>query len=169
MQQGFWQRAGWLAQTWLIGALGVLIAAHTSLGGISYDSALALFVAVVLLSFLNAVLGPMLILLALPFVILTLGLGILVINAGLFLLAGWLVQGFHVGGFLPALWGALVMGVTTMAAHRAFGRPTLGWQARMGRPVDRARRGDDDPPRPPGGGPPRRPPPQVIDVDPEKD
>jgi putative membrane protein len=49
----------------------------------------------------------LLILLTLPATLLTLGLFIFVINALLFQLAGYLVDGFNVGGFWPALLGSL--------------------------------------------------------------
>ncbi len=92
-------------------ALGVLLAALTS-DGISYESPGALLLAVVILSFFNVILKPALIFLALPFVILSLGTGILFINALLFYFAGKLVGGFEVAGFWSALWGALIVSLT---------------------------------------------------------
>lgn len=65
----------------------------------------------------NAVVGPVLRVLGAPVTLLTLGLFALVINAALFLLVGWLSAelglGLRVDGFLPALFGAIVMGITT--------------------------------------------------------
>lgn len=65
----------------------------------------------------NAVVGPVLRVLGAPVTLLTLGLFALVINAVLFLLVGWLSEelglGLRVDGFLPALFGAIVMGITT--------------------------------------------------------
>jgi len=98
---------------WLIMALGVTLATKL-VNGISYDSTQTLIVVVVLLSFLNAIIRPLLLLFTLPFIIFTLGLGVLVINALLFLFVGKLVEGFHVAGFWPAVWGALVVSITNM-------------------------------------------------------
>lgn len=100
----------WLVR-WLIMALGVTLATKL-VNGISCDSTSTLIVVVVLLSFFNAVLRPLLVVVSLPFILLTLGFGLLVINALLFLFVGKLVEGFHVAGFWPALWGALIVSIT---------------------------------------------------------
>ena len=62
-----------------------------------------------------ALLSLLLVLFTLPFIIVTMGLGVLVINALLFLLVGELVEGFHVSGFWSALGGSLVVSLTNMA------------------------------------------------------
>jgi len=98
---------------WLVLALGVTLATKL-VTGITCDSGATLFWVVVLLSFFNAILRPLLVLFTLPFIVLTLGLGVVVINALLFLFVGRLVDGFHVAGFWPALWGSLVVSVTNM-------------------------------------------------------
>ncbi len=98
---------------WLVLALGVTLATKL-VSGITCDSGATLFWVVVLLSFCNAILKPLLVLFTLPFIVLTLGLGVLVINALLFLFVGRLVDGFHVAGFWPALWGALVVSLTNL-------------------------------------------------------
>ena len=98
---------------WLVLAVGVVLATKL-VSGITYDSGGALVAVVVLLSLFNAVLKPLLVLFTLPFILLTLGLGMIVINALLLLFVGRLVDGFHVAGFWPALWGSLVISVTNM-------------------------------------------------------
>jgi len=98
---------------WLVLAVGVVLATKL-VSGITYDSGAALLAVVVLLSLFNAVLKPLLVLFTLPFILLTLGLGMVVINALLLLFVGRLVDGFHVAGFWPALWGSLVISVTNL-------------------------------------------------------
>jgi putative membrane protein len=98
---------------WLVLALGVMLATKT-VSGIRCDDGSTLAAVVLLLSFFNAILKPLLILFTLPFIVLTMGLGVLVINALLFLLVGRLVEGFHVDGFWPALGGAVVVALTSM-------------------------------------------------------
>ena len=65
----------------------------------------------------NAVVRPVVTILSLPFILLTLGLLIFVINALMLLLTSWLSGkiglGFHVDGFWSALWGALIVMVAT--------------------------------------------------------
>jgi putative membrane protein len=111
-----------LLKNWLFVAAGVLLASNTA-SGIHYDSAEALVVAVLLLSACNVFLKPVLMLFSLPFIILTFGVGIWVINALLFLFVGGLVSGFHIDSFGSALWGALVVSVTSALASLFFGAP----------------------------------------------
>ena len=99
---------------WLVLALGVMLATRI-VPGIACSDGRTLFIVVVLLSFFNAILKPLLVLFTLPFILITLGLGVLVINALLFLLVGHLVAGFDVSGFGAAFWGALVVSITNWA------------------------------------------------------
>lgn len=68
----------------------------------------ALWVAIVL-GVLNAVVRPLIILLTLPVTIVTLGIFILVINAGMVMLAARLLDGFRVDGFWSALWFSIAL------------------------------------------------------------
>lgn len=102
---------------WLVLALGVALGAQV-IPGISYDNGRSLLVAVLLLSLFNAVLKPLLLLFTLPFIVLSLGIGIWLINAVLFLLTARLVDGFHVAGFGSALLGALIVSLTNLIMNR---------------------------------------------------
>jgi putative membrane protein len=108
-------------KSWLLVALGVLIASHM-FTGIRYTDTSALVVAVLLLSLCNVFLKPLLMIFALPFIILTFGIGIWMINALLFMLVGNLVVGFSVDSFGDALAGALVVSLTGFVANLVFGR-----------------------------------------------
>ena len=123
---------------WAISALGVLIAASV-IPGISYEKGSDLIVVVLLLSILNAVLRPILVLFALPFVILTMGLGILFINALLFMLVAHWVDGFHVTGFLPAFFGSLIVSLTSLLL---FGVRTVRVGGSRGKPHRRGKSDD---------------------------
>jgi putative membrane protein len=118
-------------------ALGVVISTKT-VPGISYDTGTTLAVVVVVLSFCNAVLKPLLMLFTLPFIILTLGLGIWLINAVLFYFVGHVVKGFQVAGFGSALLGALIVSVTNLVMIRLLrpARPPRRGPPRPVKPVD---------------------------------
>ncbi len=77
-------------------------------------------------SLINAVLRPILSLLGCPVIILTLGLGILLINTLLFYLTGLIGENFGVGftvdGFVPAFLGALIVSVVGMVLNVALHR-----------------------------------------------
>ena len=107
---------------WLVLAIGVMLSTKL-VPGISCDSGTTLVVVVLVLSFFNAVLKPLLLLFSLPFIILSLGLGIWLVNAVLFYFAGRLVDGFHVAGFGSALFGALIVSVTNLVMSRFLTPP----------------------------------------------
>ena len=98
---------------WAILALGVVLATKV-VPGIHYNDGSTLVVVVLLLSFFNAILKPLLVLFTLPFILLTLGLGVIVINALLFLFVGRLVDGFNVDGFWSAVGGAVIVSITNL-------------------------------------------------------
>ncbi|KAB2838017.1 MAG: phage holin family protein [Burkholderiales bacterium] len=79
----------------------------------------ALLVALVL-GLINALVRPILFLLTLPITVLTLGLFIFVLNGLLFWLVANLVPGFSVGGFWPALGGALVYSIISWVLNSVF-------------------------------------------------
>ena len=128
---------------WSILALGVTIATRV-VPGIRCDDASTLLVVVVLLSLFNAVLKPLLVLFTLPFILITLGLGMLLINAFLFLLVSRLVEGFQVESFWSALGGSLIVSVTNLLLAGLFRRgPPRGPGSGRAAPRREAVRGGD--------------------------
>lgn len=122
---------------WLVLALGVMLSTKI-VPGISYDTGTTLLVVVLLLSLFNAVLKPLLLLFTLPFIVLTMGLGIWMINAVLFYFVGRLVDGFQVAGFGSALLGALIVSVTNLVLNRLLTPPRPpGGPGRSGAPAKR--------------------------------
>lgn len=79
--------------------------------------ALTVLVVAVIFGVVNAVLKPIIKVVGCIFYILTLGLFALVVNALLFLLTSWIAKQvdlpFHINGFWPAFWGAIVMTVVS--------------------------------------------------------
>ena len=105
--------------------LAVIIYAVTRLvQGISVDTAggrygeagTYLWVAL-LFAVVNAVVGPVVRLFSLPFVVLTLGLFLLVVNAALLGLTAALSDRFSVAGFVPAVVGGLLIAVFSWIAE----------------------------------------------------
>jgi putative membrane protein len=86
-------------------------------GGSDTERLLRLLLVAVVFGLVNAVVRPVVKLLSLPFIILTLGLLIFVINALMLMLTSWLSGqiglGFHVDGFGTALVGALIITIVT--------------------------------------------------------
>lgn len=103
-----------LLALWIVNALALLALPYVVPTIQVAGFGTALLVAVVL-GLINALLRPLLVLLTLPVTLLTLGLFIFVINALLFLLAGSLIDGFHVGGFWSALFGSIAYSLISWA------------------------------------------------------
>lgn len=108
-------------QSWIVNTLAVLVAVYV-VSGIHYQAPLDLVVAALLLGILNAVLRPILLLLALPLVLFTLGLFTLVINAMvLYLVASFMEPHFSVDGFWSAFWGALIISLVSLVLNALTG------------------------------------------------
>jgi len=97
---------------WILSALLLLLIASI-LPGLHVASFGVAMVAILVMSLLNMLIRPILLLLTLPINLLTLGLFSFIINACLFGLAAWLVPGFEVHNFLTALIGSLLLAVLT--------------------------------------------------------
>ena len=82
--------------------------------GLEVTSFSAGLAAVLVLTFLNLLVRPILFFLTLPLIVLSLGLFLIVVNALLLELTSYLVSGFSVAGFWPAVGGAVVISLVTM-------------------------------------------------------
>lgn len=80
--------------------------------GIRIDDAQTLVLAGVVLGVVNAIIRPITVILTLPLTILTLGLFLLVVNAGMLGLTAWLLRGFHVADFRVAVLASLIVSLT---------------------------------------------------------
>ena len=102
---------------WLLGAVALWIVAKV-VPGIQLNGFGSALVATVVIGIVNAVIGPVLKFLSFPFILLTLGLFLLVINAALLGLAALFTPGFRIRGFFPALIGSLALTVVSWLLRR---------------------------------------------------
>ncbi|MEI6514496.1 MAG: phage holin family protein [bacterium] len=115
---------------WMLTAVAVW--ASTMIHGVYYDDGISLLVAAMILGILNTLVKPILVMVALPLVLMTLGFMMFVINAILLILTSKLVPGFHVEGFWPALGASLIISVVSLilggnrrgSRHRTRNPPT---------------------------------------------
>ena len=95
----------------LISAIAVIISAFF-IPGIKVEGFVEALIFAVVLSILNRILKPLLVILTLPITFLTLGLFYLVINVIMIYMAAWIVSpGFEVQGFLSALLFSIVLSI----------------------------------------------------------
>jgi len=101
----------------IVSSLAVLISAYL-LPGVHVDGILTAILVAVVLSFLNSIVKPLIVLLTIPVTVVTFGFFLLVINALMILLADRLVDGFKVGGFWWALIFSLVLSFITSVLNK---------------------------------------------------
>lgn len=104
---------------WLVTTIAVLVAERL-LPGITCDGWGALLGASLLLGIINAFVRPVLLLLSLPFIIVTMGLFIFVVNALLLLLVSKIIPPFQVDGFWTAFFGAIIISLVSWVLSSFF-------------------------------------------------
>ena len=126
-------------QTWVITTLAVLVAVNVVPGIHFQDNNLWIpFITSLVLGILNAFIRPILMLIALPLLVLTLGLFTLVINMLLLYFVGVLLKPhFVVDSFGSALVGSLIISVVSVALNILTGAGNARVTFRRGqRPPD---------------------------------
>lgn len=108
----------------IISTIAVLVT-DLLLTGVHADDFVAGLLVAVVLSLLNTFLKPLLILLTLPVTLVTLGLFLLVINAGMVMLASHIVDGFRVDGWWWALGFSIVLSIV-QGFLQSLDRPRAG-------------------------------------------
>lgn len=104
---------------WLITALAVLVAERL-LPGVTCDGWGALLGASLLLGIINAFIRPVLLLLSLPFIIVTMGLFIFVVNALMLMLVSSVIPAFHVDGFWNAFFASIIISIVSCLLSSFF-------------------------------------------------
>ncbi len=98
---------GWLANAAAVYATAYLVP------GIHVNGIAAALLVALVLGLINITLKPILQVISAPFIILTLGLFLLIINAAALLLADYFVDGLTINGFLPAVIGSIVISIVS--------------------------------------------------------
>jgi putative membrane protein len=102
---------------WLSNVVALFVAALV-VPGVDYgDQFWALFLAGLVFALVNLVVRPLVVLLALPAVILTLGLALFLVNAFMLYLTDWIVPDFETGSFWSTLGGAVIVWVVNLVLN----------------------------------------------------
>ena len=102
---------------WLAYALAIIFIAWL-IPGISVEGFGSALLVAVVMALVNAFVKPVLQIISLPINVLTLGLFSFVLNALLFMLAGFITPGFEVDGFLSALFGSLILSLLALGIEK---------------------------------------------------
>ena len=96
----------------LLNGLAIVAAAFV-VPGISLAGPVPALIAGLVLGLVNALVRPVLVILTLPFTLITLGLFLLVVNTICLALTAGLVPGFSISGFFAAFVGALIVSIVS--------------------------------------------------------
>jgi putative membrane protein len=103
---------------WAALAVAIWVATLIVPGVVVHGGAATYLWVALLLGLINAFLGPILKLLALPLTLLTLGLFALVVNAALLGITAAISSRFDISGFWPAVAAALIISLVNALVHR---------------------------------------------------
>ena len=104
----------------IIAMLGLFLASQL-VPGVNIAGTGTFILAALLLGLVNAVVRPVAFVLTLPLTIVTLGLFLLVLNAAMFGLVAALLDNFTVSGFGAAIFGALIVSITSTVSSWYIG------------------------------------------------
>lgn len=110
-----------LLLTWILSACALLLVASVY-SGVQVQSFGSALWAVVVISLLNLLVRPILIVLTLPVTLLTVGLFLFILNGLMFWAAANLLSGLSVSGFWAAVWAAILYSLLGLVIDSALGR-----------------------------------------------
>ena len=111
--------AGIVLRTLII-MLGLYLASAL-IPGVHITGTGSMIIAAVLLCLVNAIVRPIAFVLTLPLTVVTLGLFLFVLNAAMFGLVAAMLDGFVVAGFWSAVFGAIIVSITSTIASWYIG------------------------------------------------
>lgn len=100
--------------------LGLFLASQL-IPGVGIEGTGTFIIAALLLGLVNGFIRPVMFILTLPLTIVTLGLFIFVLNAAMFGLVAAMLDNFQVSGFWSALFGAIIVSITSTIASWTIG------------------------------------------------
>ncbi len=105
-----------LILSWFLYALAIIFIAWL-IPGITIENFSSAMLVCVIIALINIFVRPIIQLVTLPINFITLGIFGLIINALLFMLAGYLAPGFEVDGFLSAFLGSIVLSFLSLVIN----------------------------------------------------
>jgi len=112
----------WFVVRWACNVAALWVAAKLLSGvAVTGDTALTLILAGFVFSAANMIVKPVVALLALPLIIVTLGIAYFLVNVLMLFLTSWIVDNFHIDGFWSGVAAALIVWAVNALLH-ALGR-----------------------------------------------
>ncbi len=109
-----------LLYAWIVNVVAIWVAAYF-VDGINYsDDYWILIVAGLVFGLVNFFLKPIVKLLAIPLIIITLGIVLFFINLFMLYITSWIVSGFDIDSFMAAVWATVVITLVNWALHGVY-------------------------------------------------
>jgi putative membrane protein len=105
---------------WLANALSLAVADWV-FDSVEIDGVWPLVIGGAVLGIANTIVKPILTLLALPLIILTLGLALFAINVAMLALAEWIAPDFSINGFWTYIGATIIVSLVNYVLHGLFG------------------------------------------------
>lgn len=106
----------------LIVSAALLLVVESAIRGVHVDGAVPALLAALVLGLVNAFVKPVAVVLTLPLTVLTFGIFYFVVSALMLKLAAAFVPGFRIDGFLPAVWGAMLLAFLNLLVRSMIGQ-----------------------------------------------
>jgi putative membrane protein len=102
--------------------IAAIFVASIFIDGIDYGSKFwVLILAGIVFGLVNLLVKPIVSLLALPVIVITLGIALFFVNLFMLYLTSWIVGPFDINSFGDAIWGTLIIWVVNAILHSVFG------------------------------------------------
>lgn len=109
-----------LLYTWIVNVAAIWVAS-IFVDGVDYsEDYWVLIVAGLVFGLVNFLVKPIAKLLALPVIILTLGIALFFINLLMLYITSWIVAGFDLDSFMSAIWATLIITIVNWVLHGIF-------------------------------------------------
>jgi putative membrane protein len=118
-RDGYAVLLGFLLLSWLANIISLAVA-DWIFDGVTIDGWWPLILGAAVLGVANTIIKPILTLLALPFIILTLGLALIAVNAAMLALAEWIAPDFSIDGFWTYVGATIVVGIVNWLVHAGY-------------------------------------------------
>jgi putative membrane protein len=112
-------KLGWLVGLWICNVAALWVA-DALLDGLTIADTSDLLIGAAVLTLVNWLVKPLMTLLALPFIVVTLGLAYLLVCAGMLALMEWVTSGVQISGW-SFVWAAVIVGAVNMVLQPLFG------------------------------------------------
>src|SRR5262245_50650978 len=106
---------------WLLNAAAIWVAVKV-FDGVTASDWWAILIAAAVFSIVNAIVKPILVVLTFPFIVITLGIVLFLINMAMLALTAWIVSGFSIDGFWTLVGATIVVWIVNVGLEAIFRR-----------------------------------------------